>query len=449
MFLTSDAVRAFDVERLRAWDWSRTSILYVSHGWNPARDGAQAITGRRLVRTLLTAGAQVHVLAAARADDEESCVRYGLTVVPAAPLAANRIVRASHMVRSGIPEAAGRWVAPAVDAGMRLVPSLPRHTIVYGRASPGSSNIAAWQLARLTGLPWAAHFSDEWPPRSVLSRGRRWLAPYKAPLFARWRRRIVRDAGALTFSNPRQAREVLGSGARRYGHKAFVVAHLPSQLEPRGAPPQYDTFHIVHAGNFYTGQSPAPLLEGLRLFLDRHPAARATVRLTQAGWCDGGMRALASRYGLDDVVRLTGRLSESALLPVMDSASLLVVVDYERPDSTTVHSKIPDYLNARRPLLAITGGDTALRCLFDSDGAGLTAHYQRPSQIADRIGTVFEAWQRGQLDPFLPQPPALESYDWRRVLAELAAAFMMARERASPERVMYDPAVPEVRHARH
>ena len=99
------------------------------------------------------------------------------------------------MMRCGIPEWPGLWVSGAVDAGVRVLASLPADTVIYGRAMPGSSNIAAWHLARLTGRSWVAHFSDDWPPLQVLANGRKWLAPYKWPLFQFWRRRILADAG--------------------------------------------------------------------------------------------------------------------------------------------------------------------------------------------------------------------------------------------------------------
>jgi glycosyltransferase involved in cell wall biosynthesis len=427
VFLTSEARRLLGDAPLRRFPWDGTSILYVSHGWDPARDGAQSITGRRLVRTLLHAGARVRVLAARQADAELEHDRYAVSVVPGPAATSGRLARATRMLRTGVPEDPGAWVADAVAAGKRLATSLPADTVIYGRASPGSSNIAAWHLARATGFPWVAHFSDEWPPASVMRGTRKWLAPYKWPLFAMWRQRILRDAGALTFSNPRQAREILGAQAERYAGKAFVVAHLPTELGRRPGPPQYETFNIVHAGNFYSGQSPAALLEGLRIFLERTPGVRSRVRLTQAGWCSGAFESLTDQHGLRDVVDLPGRLPERELLARLDGASLLVAVDYCRPDSTTVLSKLPDYLNARRPILAITAPTSSLGCLFNEDGAGLTAHYAAPQEVAERIGRIFAAWERRSLDAFLPQPAATASYDWREILAELAGAFLVAR----------------------
>jgi hypothetical protein len=65
--------------------------------------------------------------------------------------------------------------------------------------------------------------------------------------------------------------------------------------------------------------------------------------------------------------------------------------------------------------------------LFADDGAGLLAHYQSPGEIADRIGVVFDAWRRHQIDAFLPRQEASESFSAERVLSELAGACLRAR----------------------
>jgi hypothetical protein len=327
------------------------------------------------------------------------------------------------MVRLTIPEHEGSWVSGAVAAGARVLSSLPADTIIYGRAMPGSSNIVAWHLARMTGLPWVAHFSDEWPSIGPLSNGRGWLAPYKWPLFRFWRRRIIRDAGALTFTNPLQAKDILSGDARDLA-KAFVVSHLPSGFTRTSTPPQYDRFHIVHTGNIYYGRTSGSLMQGLRLFLDRTPGAHGRVRFTQAGWDTGDLPAWTDRCGLGDVVRCVGRMSEHDMGALIDTASLLIAVDFAIPKSTTLPLKTPDYVNAGRPILAITAPSTSLACLFNRDGAGLTAH--SPEQVAESIGTVFHAWQDRRLDAFLAQPTAIESFACPRVLAELAAAFDVA-----------------------
>jgi len=203
MYLKSDAVEAFDWRQLQKWDWTSTTVLLVAYDWNPVSGGAEALAGRRLVRALLAAGARVSVLTgpAAVVDDTQH-PRYSVTVAPCEPLASGRVGRAIQMVRTRVPEASGPWVASAVETGVRLLERLAEDTIIYSRAMPGASNIVGWHLAKRTGHPWVAHFSDFWPPPQVLPPNRRFLAPYKWPMFATWRHRILRDAGALTFTIP-------------------------------------------------------------------------------------------------------------------------------------------------------------------------------------------------------------------------------------------------------
>jgi hypothetical protein len=428
VFLTSDGLRGLDGRQLNQWSWSSTSILWISYDWDPARGaGAEALAGRRLVAALLEAGARVHVLTTNGPDEGLRCANYDATVVSNTRFSGNKLGRALQMIRCGIPEEPGLWVSRAVSAGVRVLSSLPADTIIYGRAMPGSSNVVAWHLARLAGRAWVAHFSDEWPPLQVMSNGRKWLAPYKAPLFRFWRRRIVRDAGALTFTNPCLASELLG-GDRRLLAKSFVVAHLGSDPAPAPFRSRFDSFDIVHTGNFYPpGHTSAAIMQGLRLFLDRNPSARQRCRFIQAGWANGDMPDWAARCGLTETVHFAGRLSQSQVLALLEGASLLVGVDYARPTSRTLLSKLPDYINARRPILVITAPTSAMGQLFEQDGVGLTAHYDSPEQVADRIGLVFDAWQQRRADAFLPQSTAIDSFTPRRVLTELAGALTVAR----------------------
>jgi glycosyltransferase involved in cell wall biosynthesis len=414
---------------LTAWDWSATSILLLSYAWDPAENAAETLAARRLAAALLDAGAQIHVLAVNRAAHEFDVARsYHVTLVSTTSTARTRVGRAWQMVRSRIPEVEGNWVDDAVRSGVRVLSSLPRNTIIYGRAMPGAANIAAWRLARLTGAPWVAHFSDAWPSFQLRMNGRGWLAPYKWPLFQLWRNRIIRDAGALTFTNDLQAREFLGSQAEHHWRKCFVVAHLGSQKEPRDSRPQFDRFTIVHTGNFYPPlHTSAPLMRGLQLFLAATPEARGCCRLIQAGWSNGDMEEWSKRCGLDDVVHFVGRLSQQEIVTLLDGASLLIGVDYARPGSTTVLSKLPDYINARRPILAIAAPSSAMARLFEQEGVGLTAHYESPEQVAACIKAVFDAWRERQIDGFLPRASAFEAFSRRRVLAELARAFHLAR----------------------
>ena len=237
MFLTSDALRGLDERQLNQWNWSATSILWISYDWDPARGGgAEALAGRRLVAALLEARARVHVLTTNGADEGLRCAHYDATVVSNARLSGNKLGRALQMIRCGIPEGPGLWVSRAVSAGVRVLSSLPADTIIYGRAMPGSSNVVAWHLARLTGRAWVAHFSDDWPPLQVLSNGRKWLAPYKPPLFRFWRRRIVRGRRSTDVHQSHGLASELLGGDRRSLAKSFVVAHLGSDAAPGPVP---------------------------------------------------------------------------------------------------------------------------------------------------------------------------------------------------------------------
>jgi hypothetical protein len=404
--------------------WRQRPVLFISHAWDPATGGAEALAGRRLVTALRDAGAAVEVVAAGDGTESER----GTTAVPEPRCPEAKLRRAWQMVRTTVPEAEGTWVAAAVRAGERRLAEMPAETTIYSRSMPGSSNVAGWHLARRSGRPWVAHFSDPWPPRQVLARGRAWLAPYKPPLYAFWRRRILRDAGAITAPSAALLAGLLPPAS--LPGRGFVVSHLASEAAPAVEPAAFEFFHIVHAGNFYPlAHTASGLLQGLQRFLERTPEARRQTRLTQAGWEDGDLPEWTTRCRLGDVVHRRGPVAQAEMLTLIRSASLLVAIDYARRDSTVVLSKLPDYINAHRPILTIAASTSAMGGVVTGAGVGLLADYDSVDQIASAIARVFAAWQRRSLQALLPADPARLMFARGTVLTELARAFAAAQAR--------------------
>jgi hypothetical protein len=429
MFLSSAALRCGDGAAdhgTRQHDWHATCLLLVSYDWNPLTGGPEALAGRRLAAALLDAGARVHVLTAS-AGAQLASPRYGVTVVPDAEVPENRLRLGLAMMRHRIPEPYFHWVREATTAGERVLAGLPPQSVIYGRAMPGCSNLVAWHLARTSGRPFIAHFSDEWPAVQLLTAGALWAAPYKLPLFRMWRHRIFRDAAALTFTNPDQARAVLRDDGRHAMSRSFVVTHLSGRTGRAPVPQRRERFHIVHTGNLNPpGHTAAALLCGLRAFLDRTPAAVGRVRFTQAGWSAGDIPQWIDRLDLQSIARAVGRVTPEAVLDLLDDANLLVGFDYTRPDSATLLSKLPDYVAARRPILVMAAPDSAMGRLFESDGVGMTAAYDSPEEVADCLARAFEAWATGS-DALLPTAAAIEGFSRDRVLEEFAGAVRTAQ----------------------
>ena len=429
MFLISEAFRSLNERQWRSWDWRTTSILYVSWDWD---NGPEAIAGRRLVASLLDAGARVHVLSAMGPGENLPSPNYDVTVAPHAPVSDNRIVRTWQMMRSSIPEPAGLWVSAAVAAGVNLLTSLPADTIIYGRTMPGASNIVAWHLARLTGRPWVAHFSDPWPPLQVTWKRWNWLAAYKWPSFHFWRRRFLADADALTFTNPFQAPLLSGAIVRaictnRSWSRTFLLRACGSIGHHRLT---CFTSCIPETSIRSEGTTRRRSCRGFECSLTgRRQHTVESVSLRPVGpmpTCPNGHRDA----GLTDVVRMVGRLSQDEVEVVArqrEPPGRGGLCNREQSCSgfqaARLHSgETPR--SSRSPRRS-----SAMGRLFNEDGVGLTASYGSPEEVANRIGLVFDAWRTHGLGAFLPKPAASESFTQQRVLSELAGAFSVARRR--------------------
>ena len=228
MFLTSEGVARVGRAAVSRWDWRATTILLISYDWDPARGGgAESLAGRRLVAALLGAGARVHVLTAGGVNQELRCPNYDATVIR--PRRFPR-TRSAELCRYSV---RNFRVGRAVGIQRRRC-GCPR----AGIASARHGYLRA-RHARLIEHRGVAPRPTDWTvvgrsfQRRLASRPgprerRKWFAPSKWPLFQFWRRRILADAGALTFTNPHQAAAVVGAGGERHLAKSFVVSHLCS-----------------------------------------------------------------------------------------------------------------------------------------------------------------------------------------------------------------------------
>ena len=145
------------------------------------------------------------------------------------------------------------------------------------------------------------------------------------------------------------------------------------------------------------------------------------MRFTQAGWSNGDLDEWTRQCGLTDVVRSVGRLPQPDVAALLDSASVLIAVDYARPDSTTLLSKLPDYVIPRDVRFSPSlprrqPWDACLR-----RWRGLTARYDSPEDVADRIGAFMRRGGRAA-HAFLPVRDVVRLFSPDRVLAELAGA---------------------------
>jgi glycosyltransferase involved in cell wall biosynthesis len=211
-------------------------------------------------------------------------------------------------------------------------------------------------LAQKFNLPLIADFRDGLLFEAIESKSlRRYACVRKA--YAAIERQVASQAAALT---------TVSEPLSRYFRKTYdksCVATAPNGFDPDETQlelPDIDIepgcFHIVHSGRFGLSDTDCtitPLVQALGGLLVSQPGLAKTLRLHLLGALSRKEKRMLADLVQRGVVRIHGSVIRSRALAFQRRADLLLLVTSPNRRSVAT-TKIFEYLQARRPILALT-----------------------------------------------------------------------------------------------
>ena len=267
-----------------------------------------------------------------------------------------------------------RFVQTVCAAAARLKSTDPT-PVVIASGPPWSTVLAGIEGARRLQVPLVVDFQDLWSNNPVA----RWpiLARSRAQ---RWERHAIERAGGLVFVN-----EMVAAG---YRARWPTVGSRPATVVPigfDGPPPSHmeivpgKSFAIGYFGSLYRDRDFGALLDALESLRGQGFDARLKWYGEVLG--DHPIRAQLGRYVDSGAIELIGRVPHDKVRPLMQECEwLLVVPSPAYPEELT--TKLYDYLDAGRPILALAAPGTLLERFLRLSRCG----YSRAP--ADQVGLV-------------------------------------------------------------
>ena len=270
------------------------------------------------------------------------------------------------------PDAFRGWVEPAVRAGVELV---RREDVdaICSLCPPASAHVVASEIAKRTGLPWVAQFDDLYSFHLERQRRAAWR-PYADRRHREWMRRATMT-GAITPA-------MLAYVKRTYGLDGEVVmVGFDPDESPAVERRPHARFQLAYTGSVYPGdQRPEMLFDALDRVVRAVGPEPPPIELVLAGTgCDDALTTMLESFpAAARVCRFVGRLAPIDALRLQREADALVLLNCTNPSpeegTLSYPAKTFEYLNARRPILAIPSdpggwGDR----LIATTRAGLTA----------------------------------------------------------------------------
>lgn len=263
--------------------------------------------------------------------------------------------------------------------------------LMLTRSTSCYAHLPAMLVKREVRIPWVANWND--PP------GHFFPAPYHypmPPLQRFFKDRYLRAAAQLadvnSFPSPElmdYLREPLGLGVAK---NAVVIPHVGLGRHGPAVRSAPDGFRIIHAGNLSRERDPSPFLRALAGLVRENP--QAGIEFEIIGHMDPEFSPLIEQLGLGRVVVRTPGLPFLECLQRMERADALLLVEAPCASGIFFPSKLIDYVEVGRPVLALSPAGGVVDGLVGNYGFGEFASLEDADAIRIGLTRLFDASRR-------------------------------------------------------
>ena len=293
------------------------------------------------------------------------------------------------------PETTIKWANDVLPVAERMMEEKGIGTFLVS-APPPSMVVLGARLKERTGKRFVLEYRDPWtqgpfykPPRADM-RGE----------FERMEEDALRSADAVVMVTETFAKLMV----KRWPFLVDKIHVTPNGYDPDDFPKELlepegwaEKFVLAYAGSVYSGYHTDVFLDGLKLWLQGNPEAKAHTVLSYMGFMDRRAKKYIEKSGLADIVEWNGYLHHRGAVAMISSADLLILA---LPDVLNagghISAKIYEYMASCRPVLASVPQGEMSR-LIDESGCGWVVPPDRPDAIADKLEFLYKLHNEGAL----------------------------------------------------
>lgn len=313
-----------------------------------------------------------------------------------------------------VPDPYFSWIGPAVCKGCELLRD-ERFDVLVSSSPRPSVHLVAATLSRISGVPWLADYRDPWSTYQF----RQYPTAAHREAHRRLEAWALQAAAAVTAVN----QPIVDDLVRRHPWLAGRATVLPNGFDRAEAPADVNLgpgFWLVHTGRLYGRE------QQVSAFLTALQTLPADVKALFVGVDESRVLPEARRLGLSERVRVEPFVPLSRALGYQRAADALLLVNGRRPESMS--SKVFEYLEAGRPIFAISPQGSAARGLFAEVGGGTCV--LPDERMAEPLAAFVRSVREGVAP--IADPVALGRYDLLALSAQLAG--LLAQVAAGPRR---------------
>lgn len=307
------------------------------------------------------------------------------------------------------------WALPAYIHGRRLIKA-GKVDLVYSTGGAWSAHLAGLWLKKSTGIQLISEIHD---PLVIRKNAEDMGFAKPSNRDAAFRQKLETNLcayadhlwwfteGALHYAKARNPN--LNTPKNAHGFVVMPGAQPPSQSNFAAEHQYGEHLNLCHFGSLAKDRSLSILLAALNTLLQKHPEARASIRIHAYGAPLDPLTVQAiERFRYDDLVIAHGRLEKDSALgksgreqviEKMQQADILILLHGNGEECAEyIPSKLYDYLWTRRPIWAVTHRNPQLNEMLSARNAYLSSSGD-DVELALTLEKIWRDWQQQNLNP--------------------------------------------------
>lgn len=160
-----------------------------------------------------------------------------------------------------------------------------------------------------------------------------------------------------------------------------------------------DNFSLLHIGSLQKGRNPRVLWEVLKELSDEDKKFHEFLELQLIGSISDEIRQSIKHYDLKKYSYYNPQISHQESLEMQHKSMMLLLIEENtQQKSGIIPAKFFEYLNAKRPIIAIGPENWDVAQLIDETRSGHFFNYQDKSALKKYISEAFKKYQKGKLN---------------------------------------------------
>lgn len=296
------------------------------------------------------------------------------------------------------PDINAPWIKPAMQQIAALHQTEPADLLLT-TSGPWSTLFIGYFASFQTGLPWVSDYRDPWTLVQSQAENQRKIGSKDKDHF--WQQKFLDQcSSALVVSEEIRDAYIQQYQVDETKLKIFPIGYDDFPLYRDGAGVSQDKFVVKYVGNMAM-MILEPFLKSLSAWLANRPERRAWFRLRFIGEIGEEHLSQIAASGLTDITELAGVVNRQEAWEETCSATILLLLWYDKNIAYSPGSKLFTYLASRRPVLALVPPGTGARMVEES-GQGVVVHPDNSMGIHNVLEILWEAWSTRSIEKLFP-----------------------------------------------